>query len=444
MKIDVLEENLYTDIKDHATNAIQRAINECFEDGGGIVEIPAGEYTINSLELKSHVTLELKKGALLKGSGDEKCYFHRPGPFELLGNHTSISSLIYARNQKEIAIIGEGTIDGNYRQFVLPNQGNEPHLKFYKYPRPMVVYFEGCQNVLLQEITLQQAPFWTVHLVGDINVEVANLRIENEVRMPNTDGIDIDRSKNVYIHDCYFHTGDDAICPKCTEETSQYGDVTNLRVENCQITTQSAAVKFGSSSFGNFENCTFKNLVIKDTNCGIAFQLRDPGSARNVLFKDITIETKHYSEQWWGAGEPIYITLLPRNDQTDLSGQVIENIHFKNIQCHAENGIVMQSVDPGQIQKIIFDQVHLALRQKVGQPVLVDFRPWNGDDDTTKNATQLAAESKRGGKKPVGKVTRTLRPIMDQSQSKYQLIDCDVVDESRTRREGFGNDNTKD
>ena len=104
----------------------------------------------------------------------------------------------------------------------------------------------------------------------------------------------------------------------------------------------------------------------------------------------------------------------------------------------------MQSVDPGQIQKIIFDQVHLALRQKIGQPVLVDFRPWNGDDDTTKNATQLAAESKRGGKKPVGKVTRTLRPIMDQSQSKYQLIDCDVVDESRTRREGFGNDDTKD
>lgn len=62
----------------------------------------------------------------------------------------------------------------------------------------------------------------------------------------------------------------------------------------------------------------------------------------------------------------------------------------------------------------------------------------------TKNATQIAAESNSGGKKPVGKVTRTLRPIMDQSQSKYQLIDCDVVDESRTRREGFGNDDTKD
>ncbi|WP_295728754.1 glycoside hydrolase family 28 protein [uncultured Limosilactobacillus sp.] len=402
MQINVLENNPGLSTTTNATSVIQAAIDQCSQHGGGQVVIPAGCYVIDSLLLKSNVDLHLAAGAKLLGSGNEEHYHHRPGPFELLKNETPISGLIYADGQENIAITGQGTIDGNYQQFILPNQEDEVHLKFYKYPRPMMIYFENCRDVLIQGITIQNSPFWTVHLVGDLNTEIDHVTIENEVRMPNTDGVDVDRSKNTYIHDCQIHTGDDAICPKCTEETSQYGDVENLTVINCRIITQSSAVKFGSSSFGNFSNCVFRHLVVRDTNRGLAFQLRDPGSARNIIFEDIDIATKHYSKEWWGSGEPIYITLLPREPKTQLAGSTISNVTFKNVKCRAENGILLAGYQAGVIRDIRFEQVTLALQRPLGEMVEYDLRP---DDHN-------------------GKIMRPLKVINDLSASQYSINNC--------------------
>ncbi|KRL14818.1 hypothetical protein FD12_GL001142 [Lentilactobacillus rapi DSM 19907 = JCM 15042] len=378
MRVNILDHYEYAAIRDNATQAIQEAIDACHAFGNGTVIVPSGTYVINGITLKSHVTLNLMAGATLIGSGDESQYIFRPGPFELNANQTPISGLITAKGQHNIAIVGEGTIDGNYQKFVLPNQPKALHLKFYKYPRPMTVYFEDCTNVILKGITIQNAPFWTVHLVGCLNTEAARLTIHNEKRMPNTDGFDIDRSKNTVIHDCEIITGDDAICPKCTEETARYGDCTGLIVTNCRITTQSAAVKFGSSSFGNFVNCQFSNLTIEDTNRGLAFQLRDPGSVENILFENITIKTKHYSKDWWGSGEPIFISILPRDNQTDLTGQRIRNVIFKNIQCDAENGVFIGSAADGMITNVLFDHVEIRLRKALAAATEFDLRPWKG------------------------------------------------------------------
>lgn len=402
MKINVLEDNRDLKSVANATGALQSAIDRCSQHGGGQVIIPAGRYNIDSLILKSGVDLHLENDAMLIGSGDEERYQHRPGPFELIKNETPISGLIYADGQENIAITGNGTIDGNYEKFILPNQRDEVHLKFYKYPRPMMVYFENCRNVLIQGVTLQNSPFWTVHLVGDLNTEISHVTINNEVRMPNTDGIDVDRSKNTYIHDCQIHTGDDAICPKCTEETSQYGNCENLTVTNCHIVTQSSAVKFGSSSFGNFNNCVFRHLTVRDTNRGLAFQLRDPGSARNIIFEDIDIATKHYSKEWWGSGEPIYITILPRDTNTQLADAEISHVVFKNVKCRAENGVLMAGYHDGVIKDICFDHVTLDLQRSLGQEVEYDLRP---DDHN-------------------GKIRRPLKAINDLSHSQYSVNNC--------------------
>ncbi|NLR09210.1 MULTISPECIES: glycoside hydrolase family 28 protein [Lactobacillaceae] len=378
MKINILDTAEYAEIKMNATATIQAAIDQCAAAAGGEVTIPSGQYIIDGLQLKTGVTLSLEADAILQGSGHETRYTHRPGPFELNRNQTPISALIYAKGQRNIGITGEGQIDGNYRAFIYPDQTAAVHLKSYKYPRPMTIYFENCTNVTLQQLTITDAPFWTIHLVGCHNTEISHIAIHNELRMPNTDGIDVDRSQNTYIHDCEIITGDDAICPKCTEETAQYGNCTDLLVENCFLKTQSAAVKFGSSSFGNFENCQFRHLTIKDTNRGLAFQLRDPGSASNIRFEDITIATKPYSQEWWGAGEPIYITLLPRDATTDLSQQTIRNVIFKNITCEADNGILVAADVPAALNQITFEDVTLTLRHNVETPVAFDLRPWQG------------------------------------------------------------------
>ncbi|WP_409076878.1 glycoside hydrolase family 28 protein [Bombilactobacillus bombi] len=367
-------------MKNNSTEVIQDSIDKCNNSGGGEVIIPEGDYIIDGLILRSNVTLNLKKGCHLIGSGNEDNYILRKGPFELNKNNTPISGLIFAKNQTNISIIGEGTIDGNYRKFIYPNQDEELHLKFYKYPRPMIIYFENSSNILLKNFKIKGAPFWTVHLVGCLNTEIYNIDINNEMRMPNTDGFDIDRSKNTYIHNCNIITGDDAICPKCTEETSKYGDCSGLVVNNCKIKTESSAVKFGSSSFGNFVNCKFTNLTIKDTNRGLTFQLRDPGNAENILFENIKITTKHYSEDWWGSGEPIFISILPRSIETDMTNHYINNVIFRNIECYAENGIFIGSENDNMINNLLFSNIKLNLMKKTHSKIMFDLRPWKGVD----------------------------------------------------------------
>lgn len=393
MQINILTHHPFEALHQNATKVIQAAIDRCFAAGGGEVVVPgAGTYMIDGIQLKSHVTLRLEAGAVLKGTGDETRYIKRPGPFELIKNQTPITGLITATGATDIAIVGAGIIDGHYEAFIYPHQGNEQHLKFYHYPRPMTVYLEACTHVKISGVTIQNAPFWTVHLVGCEDTEIDAIKIHNEMRMPNTDGIDVDRSKHTKIHDCEIVTGDDAICPKCTEETAQYGDCTDLTVIRCTLITRSSAVKFGSSSFGNFENCQFSDLVIRDTNRGIAFQLRDPGSARHILFRNISIKTKTFTKEWWGSGEPIYVTLAPRDRATDLTGQVIEAIQFENVTCEAGNGIFVYA-DGGTVCDVTFKNVKLALTRPFSTTTQFDLRPNEVPETVTADHIGLNVDS---------------------------------------------------
>ncbi len=379
------------------TNLIQNDIDLCSDNGGGCVNFDRpGIYFINGIKIKNNVDLHLEIGVILKGSGNEAEYNHRPGPFELIKNNTPISSLFYGKDCNHVSISGSGVIDGNYSQFIPSGQKKEQHLKFYKYPRPMVIYFENCNEVNIDQISILNAPFWTIHLVGCRNVFLARLKIENEVRMPNTDGIDIDRCKNVHISNCKIVTGDDGVCLKCTEETSKYGNCTNVYVSNCHIGSQSSAIKFGSSSFGNFENCYFENLTIEDSNRGLTFQLRDPGNAYNIFFKHISISTKRFSKEWWGSGEPISITLFPRDSSTDISRNFINNVIFSDINCESDNGILINSEKSSQIKNIIFNNIDLIFRQPLSTEIEFDLRPCENKEKLysrlkglTSNGTQI-------------------------------------------------------
>ncbi|WP_010621379.1 glycosyl hydrolase family 28 protein [Paucilactobacillus suebicus] len=394
IEINILDNHDFDDISINATEAIQSAIDKCNGADGGIVTVPGeGVYIIDGIELKSNVTLNVESGATLRGSGNEERYIRRPGPFELIRNNTPISGLIFANGANNIAVTGDGTIDGNFEKFIFPDQGSEQHLKFYKYPRPMMFYFENCRDVKISNLHIINSPFWTIHLVGCFKTEIDSIFINNEMRMPNTDGIDIDRGRETHIHDCTIVTGDDGICPKCTEETAKYGDCNNIKVERCNIKTRSSAIKFGSSSFGNFEDCYFTDLKIEDTNRGIAFQIRDPGSVRNITFENITIKNKTYTKDWWGSGEPIYITLVQRDEKTDMKNQVIDNISFLNINCESDNGIFIYSSVEGAVRDIYLRDVNLKLNKPFKTATEFDLRPNYGSGVVTSSHIGLNTET---------------------------------------------------
>ena len=374
------------------TIILQRAIDDCSKFGGKVI-IPRGKrYTINGISLKSNVELHLEKNSCLRGSGDENLYIKRPGPFERIKNNTPIHGLIFGKDLENIKITGSGSIDGNYKAFIYPNQDESvKHLKFYKYPRPMTVYLENCNNTEIKDIYFFNAPFWTVHLVGCNKTYIEHVTINNEQRMPNTDGFDIDRCKNTKIFNCDIKTGDDAICPKCTEETYKYGDCKDLEVKNCKLTSASSAIKFGSSSFGKFINCSFKNIIIKDSNRGLALQLRDTDDIENILFKDISISTNKFSQEWWGNAEPIYITACKREKTTNLGH--IRNISFKNIKCVSENGIFIYTDTLGHIENISFDNIEIELKKKTTYKHGYDLRPCEESERINTNFSPIYAEN---------------------------------------------------
>ena len=201
-----------------------------------------------------------------------------------------------------------------------------------------------------------------MHLVGCKDVLIDGIRILNNLRMANCDGIDPDHCQNVRICNCHIECADDCIVFKNTAAAMQYGPCENITVSNCTLTSTSAAIKFGSESEELFRNITVENCVISRSNRGISLQLRDKGSIENVFFHNIIIGTRLFRKDvFWGRAEPIAITVLKRKEDTCVG--TVRNVVFRDILCNSENGILIHGQSRGSITDVSFENVSLHLTQ---------------------------------------------------------------------------------
>ena len=353
------------------TAAIQSAIDACAKTGGRVV-FPGGHtYRTGALILCSNLELHLEMGATLKGSDDLKDYrLDRcaAGSAEMRNipsyedcTYTGAPNhyFLYGKDLENIAVTGLGRIDGNETLFY--GEVTKWHIEGAFYPRAPMLFLENCSQVTLRDVTLANSAFWTVHLVGCQDVLISGIRILNNLRMANCDGIDPDHCRNVRISDCHIECADDCIVFKNTAAAMQYGPCENITVTNCTLISTSAAIKFGSESEALFRNILVQNCVISRSNRGISLQLRDKGSIENVSFQNITIDTRLFKrEMFWGQAEPIAITALPRLPSTQVG--TIRNISFRDIFCTSENGILLYAAEQGGISDIRFENLHLTLR----------------------------------------------------------------------------------
>lgn len=365
--------------------AIQAAIIACSNSGGGSVVLKENTiFRSGKIVFYDGVNLHIEKGAILIASNDisdfnstktsleihkvtlptwENCdYSGRPTQF-----------FIYAEHCNNISITGEGTIDGNEEIFY--GAITKWHIDGYYYPRVPLIYFEDCRNVRIEGVTLQRSAFWTTHLVGCKDVLIENVRIINNLRLANCDGIDPDHCKNVTIRNCYIESADDCIVFKTTEGGKTYGACENIEVSDCTLISTSAAIKFGTESVSDFKNIRIKNCSILKSNRGISFQLRDEGNIHDISFENIIIETLRFSpEHWWGKAEPISITAVKRRKES-IVGK-IERISFKNITMDCENGIFIYGNDNKNIENICFENLNLKITEKTHwDKKCVDVRP---------------------------------------------------------------------
>lgn len=378
------------DGKTNDARAIQKAIDACSRAGGGQVIVPAGYVFLSGpIDLRSFVELRIENGAKLLASPDEKLYTKSA----FRENKGEGTMWISAENIEQISITGGGIIDGNGIAFMGKELGDSYELKPFNIvdPRPHLLTLVGCKKVSITGVTIQNSAYWTVHLVGCNDVSISSMSLLNSVKIRNSDGIDIDHSKNVRITNCYIESGDDCICLKNRREYEAFGACEDIVISNCTMTSSSCAIKIGSENMDRISRVSINNCNIKGSNRGLGIQNRDEGTVSDVIFSNILVESHLFSDVWWGKSEPIYITAyrrattnnkdagwrLPKGRTEGKVGEV-RNIYFSNIRCTGEGGVYVSAESPDKVSGIYFDEVSVFINKTTQQPGGVyDRRPSN-------------------------------------------------------------------
>ena len=372
--------------KDNAVE-IQKAIDDCSLSGGGIVNFPGNNVFMSGpFDLKSNVNLNMENNSVLLANPDESVY--KKSAFkENLGEGTI---WIGGENAENISITGQGTIDGNGIAFMGPEEKAAYVLKPFNIidPRPHLLTLVNIKNLLITGVTFKDSAYWCLHLVGCNDVKINDMKILNDLKIRNSDGIDLDHTKNVVISNCYIESGDDCICFKTRREYEEYGPTENVTVNNCTMISTSCSVKLGSENMDAIRNVTVKDCVIKSSNRGIGIQNRDEGVVENIRFENIEVEGRLFDNVWWGKAEPIYVTAYKRqtsnNKDSNLrfaKGQIIgkvgyvKDILFSNIKCNSENGIFVGG-EESKISNVKFINVNLEINKKtIYEGGIYDLRP---------------------------------------------------------------------
>jgi polygalacturonase len=259
------------------TVAIAEAIKKANASGGGVVVIPPGEWLTGKIHLRSNVNLHLAKGAVLLFSGNPADYLPAVSSTWEGMECMNYSPLIYAYQCKNISISGQGEIKAKMEVWQQWFARPKPHMESIKrlynlawkrtplkdrqmvndtaHLRPQFIQFNRCENVAIQDITITNSPFWTIHPYLSKNVLIKNVKVYAHGH--NNDGVDPEMSQNVLIENCTFDQGDDAIAIKSGRNPEGWilkTPAKNVVIRNCIVKNGHQLVAIGSELSGGIEN----------------------------------------------------------------------------------------------------------------------------------------------------------------------------------------------
>lgn len=293
------------DGKTKVTKVLQKAIDEVSNAGGGKVILSGGTFLVTPFELKSGVELHIDADAILLASPDLSDY-----PDRTDARHYDSSalprfrnvSLIYADEAQNIAITGRGVIDGNGTNFIKPKEGDDwTGWHFVRtVPRkeslPRVVFFAGCTDVTVTDVTMRNQPAGWSYWIHDCDrVRFDRCTILADVRYPNNDGIHLNCSRDVTISNCIIESGDDSIVLRANSRSLKENKaLERVTITNCVFRSWSAAIRLGWSNDGVIRDCNLSNIVIYDSSKGVSIDLpeykfRNPEDASNDYGREATL-----------------------------------------------------------------------------------------------------------------------------------------------------------
>ena len=270
------------------TASIQRAIDAC-ADQGGTVRLSAGTYLSAPIVLKSNVTLQIDKGAILLGSPDHADYpakteFRAPGR----------QSLVSATNADNIAIVGDGTIDGNGETWWQEARTfKDAGILGSEHTRPRLVVFDHCRHVRLEGVTIQNSPMWQVVPYYSDDVVIRNVKVLAPQHSPNTDAVDPFSSSHIVIDHLYADVGDDDVAIKSGAINSPGPDAPSrdITISDCTF-LHGHGLSVGSEIAGGAQNIRAERIHFSGTDNGIRVKAnRDRGNdVGHLEFRDIDMK----------------------------------------------------------------------------------------------------------------------------------------------------------
>jgi polygalacturonase len=322
---DVTRYGARGDGRTDGTAAFRQAIDACHRAGGGRVVVPAGRYLTGPIHLRSNVNLHVTREATVAFSRDPKAYlptvFTRWEGMELMG----YSPLVYAFEQDNVAVTGEGTLDGQAdREHWWPWKGQTQHgwtrgepqqnaardrlmemvetgvpvaervFAEGSYLRPQFVQPYRCRDVLIEGVTIVNSPMWGIHPVLCRNVTVRGVTVVSHG--PNNDGCNPESCRDVLIERCLFDTGDDCIAIKSGRNADGRRLATPTEyvvIRDCRMKDGHGGVTLGSEISGHVRWVFAERCEMDSPNLDRALRFKNNamrgGVLEHVYMRDVTI-----------------------------------------------------------------------------------------------------------------------------------------------------------
>ena len=345
------------------TSSIQKAIDQCAADGGGLVIIPKGTFISGSIFLKPGVNFRIDKNGVLKGSVNPDDYTQINTRWE--GEEKRWSAcLLNADGLTSIKIYGKGQIDGS--GLVWTKRG----WKGLPYGKPRLVGIQNCSKVEVSGLQLRNQASWGLFVLYSKDIEIKNLHITAAHNIPSSDGIDIDSGNHIHITGCYIDVNDDCISIKSGKDEDGLRvnrPAENILIERCTFGYGHGGVAMGSETSGGIRNVLVKNCIAEADNWApIRFKTQPSrsGVVENITYQNIKLKNTRKAFEFnmaWRMVNPkpaalvlpvvknvklinVSGTVKAIGDMHGLVGSPIKGVTFQNCRLTAENGLVVENV----------------------------------------------------------------------------------------------------
>jgi polygalacturonase len=380
------------------TAAFEKALATLAAKGGGKLVVPPGIWLTGPIKLRNHVNLHLERGALIQFSGDYRLY---PLTVIDMKGEKEVDSLspISGQNLEDVAITGAGILDGggdswrmvkknkltegewkalvksggvlNEKKDVwwpsksamdgekavpaLQRRGSlnpEDYQPYHQYHRPKMLRLIACKRLLIEGVTFQNPPNWTLNPVLCEDVSILDVKVFNSPTAQNSDALDLDSCRHAIIRGCIFDVGDDGICLKSGKDAvgRRIGVPTeDVLIQDCTVYQAHGGFTIGSEMSGGVRNIRVNNCTFIGTDTGLRFKsTRGRGgvveniSISNIRMVDIPGDAINFNLHY-GGKSPLDET--PGQVETNLPPVTEETpqfrrIHIENLVCRGARGAI--------------------------------------------------------------------------------------------------------